>query len=113
MQVEAMVRVDYYIAHPYLVRMANRLILTLLALLTGLAAQIGPAEARASQVASMQVGTLAESSAVKAPRAPVALAQLPEPGLRNTRRHAPVLVSAEPLALAAPAVLAGIDRARE
>ena len=96
----------------YLTPMANRLILTLLVLLTGLAAQIGPAEARASQVASMQVSVLGESSAAKAPRAPVALARLPEPGRLNTRRHAFVPV-AEPLALAVPAVLTGIDRARE
>lgn len=93
--------------------MANRLILTLLALLTGLAAQIGPAEARASQVASMQVGAVFETASAKAPRAPVALAQLPEPGLRNARRHAPALVGGEPLVLATPTVLAGIDRARE
>ena len=40
--------------------MANRLLLTLLALLTGFSAQVGPAEARASQVASMQVAMLGE-----------------------------------------------------
>lgn len=93
--------------------MANRLILTLLALLTGLAAQIGPAEARASQVACMQVGGVIEAATTKAPRAPAALARLPEPGLRNARRHALVLGSVEPLAIAAPAVFTGIDRARE
>jgi hypothetical protein len=93
--------------------MANRLILTLLALLTGLAAQIGPADARASQVASMQVDSVLETAASRAPRAPVALARLPEPGLRNARRHAPALVPVGLLAVAAPAVLAGIDRARE
>ncbi|WP_067733035.1 hypothetical protein [Novosphingobium naphthalenivorans] len=92
--------------------MANRLLLTLLALLTGLAAQIGPAEARASQVASMQVAVLGEAAQAKAPRAPVALARLPEPGRLNTRRHAPALTQA-PMALAVPAVLTGIDRARE
>lgn len=93
--------------------MANRLILTLLALLTGLAAQIGPAEARASQIASMQVDAVVETACVKAPRAPVALARLPEPGLRNARRHAPALVAADSLIVPAPAVLTGIDRARE
>lgn len=92
--------------------MANRLILTLLALLTGLAAQIGPAEARVSQVASMQVSVLGEASAAKAPRVPAALARLPEPGRLNTRRHAPAAI-AVPVALTTPAVLTGIDRTRE
>ncbi|MCT2401016.1 hypothetical protein [Novosphingobium mangrovi (ex Huang et al. 2023)] len=92
--------------------MANRLLLTLLALLTGLSAQIGPAHARASQVASMQVTVLGEASSAKAPRAPVALARLPEPGLLNTRRHAPARTAA-PVLRMVPGVLTGIDRARE
>lgn len=92
--------------------MAHRLFLTLLALLTGLAAQIGPAEACASRVTAVQVQQLREVVSAKAPRAPVALARLPEPGLRNTRRHAPLQVScAAPVAVAT--VLTGIDRARE
>jgi len=105
--------VDYSHRRSYLSRMANRLILTLLALLTGLAAQIGPVEARASQVACMQVGSVVEAASAKAPRAPVALARLPEPGLLNARRHAPAFGGAEPFAIAAPAVFTGIDRARE
>ncbi len=92
--------------------MANRLLLTLLALLTGLAAQIGPADARGSQVASVQVLDLREGVAAKAPRAPVALAQLPEPGLRNTRIHAPARV-AMPVSRPVATVFTGIDRARE
>lgn len=92
--------------------MVNRLFLTLLALLTGLAAQIGPAEARASQVASMQVAVLGDMPSAKAPRAPVALAQLPEPGRLNARRHA-LVETATPVACIVPTVLTGIDRARE
>ncbi|MCJ2179652.1 hypothetical protein [Novosphingobium album (ex Hu et al. 2023)] len=92
--------------------MANRLLLTLLALLTGLAAQIGPAEACASRVSSMQVAVLGETAQAKAPRAPVALARLPEPGRLNTRRHAPALTQL-PVARAVAAVFTGIDRARE
>ena len=92
--------------------MANRLLLTLLALLTGFSAQVGPAEARASQVASMQVAMLGEVVSAKAPRAPVALARLPEPGLLNTRRHAPAR-TAEPVVVSVVPVLPGIDRARE
>ena len=90
--------------------MANRLILTLLALLTGLAAQIGPAEARASGIADVAV--VLAMPAAKAPRAPAALAQLPEPGLRNARAFAPAAVML-PITWQAPAVLTGIDRARE
>lgn len=91
--------------------MAHRLLLTLLALLTGLAAQVGPADARVAPVSAVQMLGSREVAA-KAPRAPVALAQLPEPGLRNTRRHAPLQVA---LAVTVPVatVLTGIDRARE
>jgi hypothetical protein len=91
--------------------MAHRLILTLLALLTGLAAHVGPAQACASQTSAVQVLPLHEVAA-KAPRAPAALAQLPEPGLLNTRRHAPLRV-ARPAPVAVATVLTGIDRARE
>lgn len=92
--------------------MVNRLFLTLLALLTGLAAQVGPVEARASQVASTQIAMIGELPVAKAPRAPAALARLPEPGRLNTRRHA--LVQAPALAAqVVPAVLTGIDRARQ
>jgi len=92
--------------------MAHRLLLTLLALLTGLAAQISPAEACASPAPAAQVFAVFERTTVKAPRAPVALAQLPEPGLRNTRRHAPQQVGAV-ASVAVATVFTGIDRARE
>ncbi len=93
--------------------MAQRLFLTLLALLTGLAAQIGPAEARSAQVvAAQQVALAADRAAAKAPRAPVALARLPEPGLLNARRHAPLRL--EPAATPRiEAVRTRVDRARE
>lgn len=96
----------------YLTGMFNRLLLTLLALMTGFAAQLGPGEARASQVASSQVAVVGELTPAKAPRAPVALARLPEPGRLNTRRQAPARV-ATPVARLVPTVLPGIDRARE
>ncbi|EIZ80467.1 hypothetical protein WSK_1027 [Novosphingobium sp. Rr 2-17] len=92
--------------------MAHRLLLTLLALLTGLAAQIGPAQACASRVASVQVAVAGESPAVKPARAPAALARLPEPGLLNARRYAPQAAPA-PQARIVPTVLIGIDRARD
>ncbi|MBH0113733.1 hypothetical protein I5E68_12325 [Novosphingobium sp. YJ-S2-02] len=93
--------------------MANRLILTLLALLTGLAAPASAQQARAAQLPSaQQVRMIAEAAATKAPRAPVALARLPEPGWRNTRIHAPSREIA-PAVRSVPAVLTRIDRARE
>lgn len=108
---------DYFRPRPYLGAMAHRLLLTLLALLTGSlslgwAAQLGPAEARATQVASVQVTVVREVAVAKAPRAPAALARLPEPGLRNTRLHALPRIAAT-VAVAVATVLTGIDRARE
>lgn len=105
--------VDYCNRRPYLVPMANRLILTLLALLTGLAAPASAQQARAAQMPSaQQVRMIAEAVAIKAPRAPVALARLPEPGLRTARMHAPAREIA-PVAQVVPSVLTRIDRARE
>lgn len=107
--------VDYWLQAPYLGAMANRLILTLLALLTGLAAQTAPANARGVEVpAAQQVALVSEVTAAKARRAPVALARLPRPGLRSARAHAPVPRFARvPVASLAPSVLTGIDRARQ
>lgn len=105
-------QVDTSHLRPYLPLMAHRLLLTLLALLTGLAAPVGPASAAASRVAAEQVVPQAEMAAAKAARAPAGLARLPAPGLRNARRHAP----ARPVPGDAPAVaavLTGVDRARE
>ncbi|MCJ2185002.1 hypothetical protein MTR62_20270, partial [Novosphingobium sp. 1949] len=82
---------DYWEASYYLLPMANRLLLTLLALLTGLAAQTDARVARAAQVAAVvNFSQMADAAAqAKASRAPVALARLPEPGRRNTRLFAP------------------------
>lgn len=92
--------------------MANRLFLTLLALLTGLAAQLAPAQAR---VCAQQTTAIAVAAplAVRAPAAPVELARLPEAGWRHAR-----LVASEDRASVAPQwraprVLIQVDRARE
>jgi len=92
--------------------MANRLFLTLLALLTGLAAQIAPAQAR---VCAEQTAAVAFSAPV-APRvaaAPADLARLPEPGRRHAR-----LVARDGCGLVAPlwraaSVYVQVDRAHE
>jgi len=92
--------------------MAHRLLLTLLALLTGLVAQVGPADARGVSLASVQVATAVECRVAKAPRAPVGLARLPEAGLSSARRYA-LSAAATPCAVLTPAVRIGIDRARQ
>ncbi len=94
--------------------MANRLLLTLLAFLTGLSAFADASQARGVQVAAaQQVAQLVEPGPAQAPRAPVALARLPEPGFRNTRIVASVLHDAVPAAPVVASALTGIDRARE
>ncbi|MET1754709.1 hypothetical protein ABVV53_04440 [Novosphingobium sp. RD2P27] len=105
---------QWTLAHtpPISAAMANRLFLTLLALLTGLAAQIAPAQARASATEAAAV-TVAVCLVARPPAAPVELAQLPEPG----RRHARLVASAggsdrAPLCRTS-SVRIGVDRARE
>jgi hypothetical protein len=92
--------------------MANRLFLTLLALLTGLAAQLAPAEARVC-AAQTSVVVLAAPAIARSPAAPVELACLPEAG----RRHARTVAAEDsgPVALLwrAPSVHIRIDRARD
>lgn len=92
--------------------MANRLFLTLLALLTGLAAQLAPAQARvcAEQMAAVAPSTPA---AIRAPAAPTELARLPEPGRRHARLVADVGDSFAAQPWRAPSVFIRIDRARE
>jgi hypothetical protein len=92
--------------------MANRLFLTLLALLTGLAAQLAPAQARvcAQQAAPIAI-TMPAPARVSA--APAELARLPEPGWRHAR-----LVARDRGDVLAPlcrvaSVRIGIDRARQ
>lgn len=92
--------------------MANRLFLTLLALLTGLAAQIAPAQARvcAQQTAAIAV---AAPAVARVAAAPAALARLPEPGWRHARMVSRDQVGGVQLALPTATVRIGIDRARE
>ncbi|MFD2579324.1 hypothetical protein ACFSTD_13625 [Novosphingobium colocasiae] len=109
---EAVVAVDSGQGPSYLRAMAHRLLLTLFALLTGLAAQIGPVEACVRQPQSVAVAPLLEATAPRAPRAPVALARLPEPGLRNARLMA-LPRPAQQFALPRVGFRPGIERAHE
>jgi hypothetical protein len=92
--------------------MANRLFLTLLALLTGLAAQLAPAQAR---VCAEQTAAVAASASVvsRAPAVPTELARLPEPGRRHARLVADAGDNFAAQPFRAPSVLIRIDRARE
>jgi hypothetical protein len=89
----------------------NRILLALLALMTGLAAQVAPAEARLP-AGDAEVGSVAACKAA-APLAVVA-APIVRPVSRQvllrTECAAPVV---RQIAAPAPAVLPGIDRARE
>ncbi len=92
--------------------MANRLFLTLLALLTGLAAQLAPAQARVCAEQTTAVA-LATPSTSRAPAAPVELAQLPEAGRRHARLVAQHGGSAIAPQWRIARVLIQVDRARE
>ena len=97
----------------YLVGMATRLLLTLLALLTGLATQFTPAQARGGASAvDVQIGI---SASVSAPRR-VATTR-GKPTIRLVELASPVTAASHgvlraPNGFSAP-VLPGIDRARE
>jgi hypothetical protein len=92
--------------------MANRLFLTLLALLTGLAAQIAPAQARVR--AEQTAAAIAPAAiAVRAPAGPIGLARLPEQGRRQARRVATPISGVAVSARHAPSVRIQVDRARE
>lgn len=92
--------------------MAKRLLLTLLALLAGLAAQLTPAQARSSAGVDMEIG--ASACIVVIARPAMCAAALPV--WRKWVRQAAVKPS-QPMREVAPfraaPVLPGIDRARE
>jgi len=92
--------------------MANRLFLTLLALLTGLAAQLAPAQARVCAEQTTSVALISPSTG-RAAAAPVDLAQLPEAGRRNARLVARDGGSANAPQWRVARVLIQVDRAHE
>ena len=92
--------------------MATRLLLTLLALLTGLSAQLSPAQARIRAEGASAVGVL-NASAQSERRAAVRSysAARPADGRRSQRRCAVAMLGHG--IDCAPPVMLGIDRARE
>jgi len=99
-------------ASPYLADMANRLFITLLAQLTGLAAQVGPAQARACAASSAEIGAVASVAMERRQAIPDVLAFAAGTGgeRKASECHALVAPDDHPRF---PAVLTGIDRARE
>jgi hypothetical protein len=97
---------------PYLACMASRLLLTLLALLTGLAAQGSPAQARGLVADSAEIGAFASANTVQARRVSVARAAMPgqAQAYEDADRQVTALSSE---GWRAPTVRPGIDRARE
>lgn len=99
-------------ARPYLAPMATRLLLTLLALLTGLAAQFAPAQARVARPTETEIGDIAQTSADQLHVVTAALQVAPA-------RPVAWRLIAQASSLALPqfpgqaTVLQGIDRARE
>ena len=92
--------------------MATRLLLTLLALLTGLAAQIAPAQARIRAEGASAVGALiAEVQSERAEVARSHVARRPAERLSSQRRCAVLMLREVPDC--APPVMLGIDRSRQ
>ena len=93
--------------------MATRLLLTLLALLTGLAAQFAPAQARVCRSVGTEIGVAVGADAVREHAAAESLRALPARVIapQSTLLMAttgPIVCQASPAT-----VLQGIDRARE
>ena len=92
--------------------MATRLLLTLLAVLTGLAAQLSPAQARACAGVNTEIGEVAASSVAQRRATAVAIASRPSQRQAWYATAAFSLAFSQP-APVIPAVLQGVDRARE
>ena len=89
----------------------NRIVLAILALFAGLAAQVAPAQARLD--AATQVGAAASASTAVRSVAAAELAVFRAESVPSRALPARAGALPQPLRLAAAAVLIGIDRARE
>ncbi|WP_156841983.1 hypothetical protein [Novosphingobium aquimarinum] len=92
--------------------MASRLLLTLLALLTGLAAQVSPARAAECARAAQVVAATANPVAPRPSSVPIELRNPPRLHSRAFRGERAPLHEAGQIVVPAP-VLPGIDRAHE
>ena len=92
--------------------MANRLFITLLALLTGLAAQVGPAQARACASSAAEIGAVVSAVSERQQSIPETLLSLPTtPGERLPGESDGASAPCDQRLVSS--VLTGIDRARE
>ena len=101
---------DAFFPSPYLSPAMNRFLLTLLALLTGFAAQVSPAQAALRGVDETEVGSVQTVHSVRLAQ------QIAVGDIRQSVAFEGVLGKAASLLrlhVAAPAVRIGIDRARE
>jgi hypothetical protein len=101
---------DAFHPSPYLSAAMNRLLLTLLALLTGFAAQVSPAQA------GVRSGGEAEVASIQSVRAVRLARQVAVSAVQQSAAYDARLRDAVPMArldLATPVVRIGIDRARE
>lgn len=103
---------DELVASPYLAGMARRLLLTLLALLTGLAAQGSPAQARGCVADRTEIGAYAQLSAAQEQRVSAVRARVSGPVSTRDDPECPAMAML-PETGRAPAVRIGADRARE
>jgi hypothetical protein len=92
--------------------MATRLVLTLLALLTGLAAQLSPAQARICAGVDTEIGEVAGAQVAQRRCTATTLTCPPIERLAPHEQAAPGFMPVT-LAPTKPGVLQGIDRARE
>lgn len=91
--------------------MTSRLLLTLLALLTGLSAQGGAVHARAVP-GTMQVAAVSTLATVQSAKAEAVLAR-PAPEMNKSRITYDPIPASLPFAACSPTVLTQIDRAHE
>lgn len=103
---------DERVGISYLAVMATRLLLTLLALLTGLAAQLSPAQARIRAESASAVGTLVATPQGERTVVVRRAAPAPRPAFRRSQARCIVAVMCD-VADCAPSVMLGIDRSRE
>lgn len=90
----------------------TRLLLTLLALITGLAAQVSPAQASIRSAGEAEIGAVAQAPRLAAKVARMAARPVAAAALRVPARLLPGLAVRSYATVAVPAVLIRIDRAR-
>jgi len=110
--VDSAAGLDERVAKAYLAAMTSRLLLTLLALLTGLAAQTAPAEARMQSARGAEMSAAAALVGEVCQSIPAGFAQRSS-GLAGERLTIEPRMAVKAVAPTVPAVFTGVDRAHE